>query len=165
MTRQVPTFSEGNMLSGDAGASLLYWKKDISIIFMSQTTISSGPLPGRGPVLRTVPHVWGYRPGLCRSAAGAAVQRRRLPRHRLRHRRQKVATLNAGGSYIVRIPPAEIQRRRSAAFAPPTTTLRSREMDAVIICVPTPLNEHHEPDLSYVTGRSLASLRTCERAS
>jgi UDP-N-acetyl-D-glucosamine dehydrogenase len=25
-------------------------------------------------------------------------------------------------------------------------------MDAVIICVPTPLNEHHEPDLSYVTG-------------
>jgi UDP-N-acetyl-D-mannosaminuronate dehydrogenase len=26
------------------------------------------------------------------------------------------------------------------------------QMDAVIICVPTPLNEHHEPDLSYVTG-------------
>jgi UDP-glucose 6-dehydrogenase len=26
------------------------------------------------------------------------------------------------------------------------------EMDAVIICVPTPLNEYHEPDLSYVTG-------------
>ena len=25
-------------------------------------------------------------------------------------------------------------------------------MDAVIICVPTPLNEYHEPDLSYVTG-------------
>src|ERR1035441_7785938 len=25
-------------------------------------------------------------------------------------------------------------------------------MDVVIICVPTPLNEHHEPDLSYVTG-------------
>jgi len=25
-------------------------------------------------------------------------------------------------------------------------------MDAVVICVPTPLNEYHEPDLSYVTG-------------
>lgn len=25
-------------------------------------------------------------------------------------------------------------------------------MDVVIVCVPTPLNEHHEPDLSYVTG-------------
>ena len=25
-------------------------------------------------------------------------------------------------------------------------------MDAIIICVPTPLNEYHEPDLSYVTG-------------
>jgi UDP-N-acetyl-D-glucosamine dehydrogenase len=64
----------------------------------------------------------------------------------------KVATLNAGGSYIVRILPAEIQQARLAGFRATADYSEIDEMDAVIICVPTPLNEHHEPDLSYVTG-------------
>src|SRR5512142_2212792 len=54
---------------------------------------------------------------------------------------KKVDTLTAGGSYIVRIEPAEIKAARSGGFAPTTDFSRISEMDAVIICVPTPLNE------------------------
>ena len=64
----------------------------------------------------------------------------------------KVATLNAGGSYIVRILPSEIQAAQKAGFRATADYSQIAQMDAVIICVPTPLNEHHEPDLSYVTG-------------
>jgi UDP-N-acetyl-D-glucosamine dehydrogenase len=70
----------------------------------------------------------------------------------------KVKTLNAGGSYIVRILPAAIQEAQHAGFRATTDYSEIACMDAVIICVPTPLDEHHEPDLSYVTGtvRSIA---------
>jgi len=64
----------------------------------------------------------------------------------------KVQTLNAGGSYIVRILPNSIQRAQTAGFRATADYSEVAEMDAVIICVPTPLNEYHEPDLSYVTG-------------
>jgi UDP-N-acetyl-D-glucosamine dehydrogenase len=64
----------------------------------------------------------------------------------------KVATLNQGGSYIVRILPAMIQEAQKAGFHATTDYSAIAEMDAVIICVPTPLNEYHEPDLSFVTG-------------
>ena len=64
----------------------------------------------------------------------------------------KVNTLNAGNSYIVRILPAAIQAAQQAGFCATSDYSQIAEMDAVIICVPTPLNEHHEPDLSFVTG-------------
>jgi UDP-N-acetyl-D-glucosamine dehydrogenase len=64
----------------------------------------------------------------------------------------KVSTLNVGGSYIVRILPAEIQAAQKAGFRATADYAEIAQMDAVIICVPTPLNEYHEPDLSYVTG-------------
>lgn len=64
----------------------------------------------------------------------------------------KVETLNAGGSYIVRILPAAIHGAQKAGFSATSDYSEIALMDAVIICVPTPLNEHHEPDLSYVTG-------------
>ena len=63
----------------------------------------------------------------------------------------KVAKLNAGGSYIVRILPASIQEAQKPGFRATSDYAEIAAMDAVIICVPTPLNEHHEPDLSYVT--------------
>lgn len=71
---------------------------------------------------------------------------------------RKVDTLNEGGSYIVRIPGAEIQLARQRGFCATADYSQIASMDAVIICVPTPLDEYHEPDLSYVTGtvRSLA---------
>jgi UDP-N-acetyl-D-glucosamine dehydrogenase len=64
----------------------------------------------------------------------------------------KVNTLNSGNSYIVRILPAAIQAAQQAGFCATSDYSQIAKMDAVIICVPTPLNEHHEPDLSYVTG-------------
>jgi len=63
----------------------------------------------------------------------------------------KVAALNAGGSYIVRILPAEIQKALAAGFRATSDFTEIESMDAVIICVPTPLNAHHEPDLSFIT--------------
>jgi UDP-N-acetyl-D-glucosamine dehydrogenase len=64
----------------------------------------------------------------------------------------KVSTLNAGGSYIVRILPSEVQAAQKAGFRATADYSEIAQMDAVIICVPTPLNEYHEPDLSYITG-------------
>jgi UDP-N-acetyl-D-glucosamine dehydrogenase len=66
--------------------------------------------------------------------------------------RKKVDTLNAGGCYIVRIQPEEIKAARTAGFSATTNYAAISEMDAIIICVPTPLNEYHEPDLSYITA-------------
>jgi UDP-N-acetyl-D-glucosamine dehydrogenase len=64
----------------------------------------------------------------------------------------KVQILNAGGSYIVRILPEEIQEAQKSGFRATSDYAEIAEMDAIIICVPTPLNEYHEPDLSYVTS-------------
>jgi UDP-N-acetyl-D-glucosamine dehydrogenase len=64
----------------------------------------------------------------------------------------KVRTLNAGGSYIVRILPDQIKTAQKSGFRATSDYSEITRMDAVIICVPTPLNAYHEPDLSYVTG-------------
>src|ERR1039458_10266130 len=68
----------------------------------------------------------------------------------------KVATLSSGGSYICRIPPTEIQAARSQGLCATADFSSLTEMDAIIICVPTPLNEYHEPDLSYITNTAKA---------
>jgi UDP-N-acetyl-D-glucosamine dehydrogenase len=64
----------------------------------------------------------------------------------------KVAALNHGRSYIVRIPASAIQQAQQAGFTATADYSEIDLMDAVIICVPTPLDDHHEPDLSYVIG-------------
>jgi UDP-N-acetyl-D-glucosamine dehydrogenase len=64
---------------------------------------------------------------------------------------RKISTLAQGGSYIYRIPAPEIQQARSAGFSATSDYSQIARMDAIIICVPTPLNEYHEPDLSYIT--------------
>src|SRR5215472_10030557 len=66
--------------------------------------------------------------------------------------RRKVDTLNQGGSYIFRIEAPEIKDALARGFSATADYSRLTEMDAVIICVPTPLNEYHEPDLSYITA-------------
>ncbi len=64
---------------------------------------------------------------------------------------KKVDTLNQGGSYICRVPGTQIQQAQGHGFSATSDFTRLGEMDAVIICVPTPLNEYREPDLSYIT--------------
>jgi UDP-N-acetyl-D-glucosamine dehydrogenase len=70
----------------------------------------------------------------------------------------KIDTLNNGGSYIKRILPEEIQQLRENKFSATTDYKRIAEMDAVMLCVPTPLDEHQGPDMRYIeeTARSLA---------
>jgi UDP-N-acetyl-D-glucosamine dehydrogenase len=71
---------------------------------------------------------------------------------------RKVEILNQGGSYIVRIPGTEIQLAQQNGFKATADYSNIAAMDVVIICVPTPLDEYHEPDLSFVSGtvRSIA---------
>src|SRR5579875_4060375 len=57
---------------------------------------------------------------------------------------RKIDTLNEGGSYIVRIPSTEIGMARQHGFAATSDYSQIAQMDVVIICVPTPLNEYHE---------------------
>jgi len=72
---------------------------------------------------------------------------------------QKVELLNKAQSYIKHIASADIaELRTTKKFSASTDFSRIKEVEAVIICVPTPLNKNREPNLSYVleTGRSIA---------
>jgi len=64
---------------------------------------------------------------------------------------RKVSILDQGGSYIFRIPATDIQAAKKHGFSATSEYSRLTDMDAIIICVPTPLNEYHEPDLSFIT--------------
>ena len=68
----------------------------------------------------------------------------------------KVDTLARGGTYIFRITPEEIAAAKANGFKATSNYSYITEMDAIIICVPTPLNEYHEPDLSYITDTAHA---------
>src|SRR5205807_6772076 len=70
----------------------------------------------------------------------------------------KVAKLNRGESYIGHICPERVaEMRGSGRFEATTNPARFADADAAVICVPTPLTEAREPDLSYIinTGRAL----------
>src|SRR3954451_11520426 len=69
---------------------------------------------------------------------------------------RKVDTLAKGGSYIYRIAPEEIQAAKEHGFSATADYSRLSVMDTIIICVPTPLNEYHEPDLSFITDTTHA---------
>jgi UDP-N-acetyl-D-glucosamine dehydrogenase len=63
----------------------------------------------------------------------------------------KVTRLNEGTSYIQHVPAARVQALLSARRFVATADLgRLTEPDAIIICVPTPLTQHRDPDLRYV---------------
>jgi len=69
---------------------------------------------------------------------------------------RKVETLAKGGSYIYRIAPEEIQAAQANGFRATADYSQLSEIDAIIICVPTPLDEYHEPDLSFITNTTHA---------
>ncbi len=72
---------------------------------------------------------------------------------------EKVSALNRGESYIAHIPASAIEPPvKSGTFSASTDFSRIRDADAVIVCVPTPLDKHREPDLSFVisTAQSIA---------
>jgi len=63
---------------------------------------------------------------------------------------EKVDALMKGESYIEHIPAVDIQASLQQGFEATTDFSRATEADALILCVPTPLNKYREPDLSYV---------------
>ncbi len=73
---------------------------------------------------------------------------------------RKVDQLLAGRSYIGHIPADWISNWVKAGSFEPTADMgRMREADVLIICVPTPLNESRDPDLTYIesTARQIAA--------
>jgi UDP-N-acetyl-D-glucosamine dehydrogenase len=71
---------------------------------------------------------------------------------------KKITDLEAGRSYIFRIPGEEIQSARKQGFRATGDFSKLSAMDAIIMCVPTPLTGHREPDLSFIenTARAVA---------
>jgi UDP-N-acetyl-D-glucosamine dehydrogenase len=77
----------------------------------------------------------------------------------------KVEKLNAGQSYIQHIPAEKIRKHVDEKHFEATTDFgRIREMDAVLICVPTPLDERREPDLSFVEKTTIAIAASLQRS-
>jgi len=70
----------------------------------------------------------------------------------------KVARLNQGQSYIEHIASHAIHDAVAAGMEATTDFARAGEADALIICVPTPLNAYREPDLSFVLATTEALL-------
>jgi UDP-N-acetyl-D-glucosamine dehydrogenase len=71
----------------------------------------------------------------------------------------KVDAINAGKSFIKHIESSAIAEQLAAKRLEASTNFaRVKEVEAVIICVPTPLNKNREPDISYIliTGESIA---------
>lgn len=64
----------------------------------------------------------------------------------------RIAGLNAGESPIAHIPHADVAAMRRRGFEATGDFARAAECDALVICVPTPLDRSREPDLSFVTG-------------
>ncbi|MCF6269705.1 MAG: nucleotide sugar dehydrogenase [Melioribacteraceae bacterium] len=66
---------------------------------------------------------------------------------------KKIDFLEKGETYIKHIPTERISKSVNTGFLKATTDFeRMGEVDAIIICVPTPLDQHREPDMSYVEG-------------
>lgn len=68
----------------------------------------------------------------------------------------KIAKLNAGKSYIKQIPDDAIEEMRRAGFQATDRFDRIGEPDAVLICVPTPLTDTRDPDLTFVLNSARA---------
>jgi len=64
---------------------------------------------------------------------------------------KKISLLKQGKSYIRHIPSEKIREmNRTGRFMPTNIFSHIKTVDCLLICVPTPLNEHREPDISYV---------------
>lgn len=68
----------------------------------------------------------------------------------------KVEKLNAGKSYIEHIPSASIAEARDKGFRATANFSEARDCDALLICVPTPLDKYRQPDLSFVLNTAEA---------
>ena len=65
----------------------------------------------------------------------------------------KVEMLNNGKSYIKHIPTEKIQKmKKSGLFRATTDFSELKDIDCILVCVPTPLNKYREPDISFIVN-------------
>jgi UDP-N-acetyl-D-glucosamine dehydrogenase len=65
----------------------------------------------------------------------------------------KVELLNKGQSYIKHIPAEKIKKVKEMGLFHATSDFsRLKEVDCILVCVPTPLNKYREPDISYIVN-------------
>jgi UDP-N-acetyl-D-glucosamine dehydrogenase len=69
---------------------------------------------------------------------------------------RKVEILNGGGSHIARIAESQIRSIQANGFRASSDYAEVGDADAIIICVPTPLDRHQSPDLSFIRGTAEA---------
>ena len=62
----------------------------------------------------------------------------------------KINMLLNGKSYINHISDSSLENAINNGFSPTSDFSKIKEVDALILCVPTPLNKHREPDLSFI---------------
>jgi UDP-N-acetyl-D-glucosamine dehydrogenase len=75
----------------------------------------------------------------------------------------KVSALNAGKSYIAQIAAERVMAAVAKRFSASADFSGVRDMDALILCVPTPLGRHREPDVSFIVA-TLAALKPHQRS-
>ena len=100
-------------------------------------------------------------PWLCWVAAGHAICARECYGSRLDVDAAKVDLINRGQSYIKHIKQEAVEEAlKEERLCASTDFSRIKDVEAVIICVPTPLSKNREPDISYVieTGESNRSI-------
>ncbi len=68
---------------------------------------------------------------------------------------KKIKTLNSGRSILKHIPHSQVKKMvKSGLFNATTNMARLKSVDAVMVCVPTPLTQNREPDMQYVINSS-----------
>ena len=100
-----------------------------------------------------------HRPGIRRPTAGPCILRRGFGVIGFDIDQQKIDKLHRGESYIRHIPAETIREMRQTGSTPRTISGGWARPIAVIICVPTPLTDAREPDLTYIvnSARSIAA--------
>ncbi len=68
---------------------------------------------------------------------------------------KKVSTLNSGRSIIKHVPHSQIKKMvKAGLFCATTNMTRLKTVDAILVCVPTPLTQNREPDMQFIIGSS-----------
>src|SRR6202045_4501006 len=123
---------------------------------MSQTIASSLFTDLKGRIATRKAQVGIIGPGYVGLPLALLYSEKKFPVTGFDIDKRKIDTIASGGTYIFRITPEEIAAARSNGFKATADYSEITAMDAIIICVPTPLNEYHEPDLSYITNTAHA---------
>jgi len=73
---------------------------------------------------------------------------------------RKVRSIRKGESYIIDVPSEKVERLVSSGLLNATDDYRvARKLDAIVICVPTPLGKTREPDISFIVSAIAGIIR------